>query len=203
MVKQDNQFSIDNSKEFLARTLLSFVDVSDETLQKITDVFEPVQYEKNFTILKEGEIAQYLYFISDGIVKISYSVDDKEIIDWFAEEGVFVGNMQSYQQKTPAVETIESIEKIDLLRARYSDIIQLLNNSHETERAVRKIMESYHSRYVRRTQSLKSLSAEKKYHLFMSEYAAYANRIPLKFIANYLGMTPETLSRMRSKYDKY
>lgn len=202
MIKQEHHFGIDKSKEFLAKTILSFADISNEAIQRITDIYEPVQYDKNYSIIKADEIAQYVYFICRGIVKVSYIKEDKEIIDWFAEEGVFFGDMLSYQTKQSVVETYESIEKVELLRARYSDVEALLRSTAEVETAIRKIQGVYHAKYVQRTQSIKALPAEKKYHLFMAEYASYANRIPLKYIANYLGMTPETLSRIRANYDK-
>ena len=63
-------------------------------------------------------------------------------------------------------------------------------------------MQQYYITYVERVHNLKGLPSQEKYHLFVSQYDAFMNRIPLKFIANYLGITSETLSRIRAKYDK-
>lgn len=91
------------SKEFLAETIRSISEISKINLQKILAVFETVEYDKNTQIIKEGEISSYVYFVTKGIVKIYYHSSGKELIDWFAEEGTFIGNLYSHIMQKPGL----------------------------------------------------------------------------------------------------
>ena len=90
-------------KEFLAETIRSISEISKINLQKILAVFETVEYDKNTQIIKEGEISSYVYFVTKGIVKIYYHSSGKELIDWFAEEGTFIGNLYSHIMQKPGL----------------------------------------------------------------------------------------------------
>ena len=185
-------------KDFLAETLRNASAISTANVEKLLAACEIISFDKNTQIISEGEIADYLYFITKGIVRVYYYNDGKEIIDWFAEEGCFFGNLYSHIMKKPGVDIYESIEDMTLLRIKYTVMEQLFKDSHEIESAALKIMQEHYVKYVERVHSLKGLAAEEKYHLFTKNYASYINRIPLKFVADYLGITSETLSRIRS-----
>ena len=70
------------------------------------------------------------------------------------------------------------------------------------ESAARKVIEQYYVKYVERVHHLKGLPADEKYHLFQKHYGDFVHRIPLKYVADYLGITSETLSRIRAKENK-
>ncbi len=189
-------------KAFLAETIRSISEISEINLQKILDVFETVKCDKNTQIIKEGEITSYVYFVTKGIVKIYYHSSGKELIDWFAEEGTFIGNLYSHIMQKPGFDIYESIEDVILLRAKYSDLELLFKKQHEIESTARKVLEQYYVKYVERVHHLKGLPADEKYHLFQQHYGGFVNRIPLKYVADYLGITSETLSRIRGKDNK-
>lgn len=186
------------AKEMLAKVIEQTSTVSPYNLQKILDSFDYITFEKDSTILKENDTPIYCYFVVKGIVRVYYNTDGRQIIDWFAEEGAFVGNLYAYITKS-GFDIYESIEEVALLRAKYADIEHLLAQSHEIERVARKILELYYVRYVERSHQLKGLPAEEKYRLFVKNYEKFVSRIPLKYIADYLGITSETLSRIRAK----
>ena len=163
------------------------------------DAFETVVFDKNHQIIKSGSITEYMYFITSGLVRIYYFKSGKEIIDWFAEEGTFFGNLYSHISNKPGLDIYEAMEDITLLRIKYSDLEKLYVQSHEIESLARKIMQQYYITYVERVHNLRALPSEEKYHQFLKYYATIINRIPLKLVANYLGITAETLSRIRAK----
>lgn len=186
------------AKEMLANVLQQIDVISTSNLQKVLDKFEFISFDKETAILKESEIPKYIYFVAKGIVRVYYKTDGRQIIDWFAEEGTFIGNLYGYITKS-GFDIYESIEEVELLRATYADIEHLLSHVHEIERVARKTIELYYVQYIERSHQLKGLSAEEKYRLFLRNYEKFVSRIPLKYIADYLGITSETLSRIRAK----
>jgi len=93
----------------------------------------------------------------------------------------------------------ETIESTTMLKIKYSDLDDLCKRSHAVERAYRIMMEAFHNSYVERLYFFKSLNSEERYTAFSEQHSSILSRAPLKDIANYLGMTPETLSRIRAK----
>ena len=202
MAKRNLKIAEKPPKEFLAETIRSITDISEVNLQKILDIFESVTYDKNTKIIKEGGITSYVYFVSKGIIRVYYHSVGKELIDWFAEEGSFIGNLYSHIMQKPGFDIYESIEDVALLRTQYSDLEKLFKQNHEIESAARRVLEQYYVKYVERVHHLKGLPADEKYHLFQQHYGEFVQRIPLKFVADYLGISSETLSRIRGKDNK-
>jgi len=186
------------AKEMLSNVIQQISPVTPTNLQKIINNFEFITFDKDAVILKDNEIPTYCYFVVKGIVRVYYNTDGRQIIDWFAEEGTFIGNLYGYITKS-GFDIYESLEEVELLRAKYTDIEQLLSHTHEIECVARKLIELYYVQYVERSHQLKGLPAEEKYRLFVKNYGKFVSRIPLKYIADYLGITSETLSRIRAK----
>ena len=191
------------AKEILRNALLHTTEVDKVQLDLLINLFELVSYKKNHEIIKEGEIAEYFYFIYKGIIKVYFYKNDKPVVERFEKEGGLFGGNFTHLTKKPGTHIYESVEEVTLLRIKYADLEALCKKSHEIERLYRVSMELFHSTYVERLSSFKSLSSEERYHELMQHYGDITNRVPLKDVANYLDMTPETLSRIRAKYDKY
>lgn len=202
MAKRKPLINQKSPKDFLAEVITSLVDISPSNLKKLLDICESVEYDRNTQIIREGEISGYVYFVHKGIIRVYYHSTGKELIDWFAEEGTFIGNLYSHIMKKPGMDIYEAIEDVVLMRARYDDLERLFMENHELETAARKIIRRYYVIYVERVHHLKGLTADEKYRSFVKHYGSFVNRIPLKYVADYLGITSETLSRIRSKENK-
>ncbi|MFN8295880.1 MAG: Crp/Fnr family transcriptional regulator [Chitinophagales bacterium] len=203
MTRQTDNLLETQAKAILKKTLSGTTDVQDSQLDLLIDLFELVTFKKNHEIIKEGEIAEYFYFIFKGIIKVYFYKNDKPVVERFEQEGGLFGGNFTHLTKKPGTHIYESIEDVVLLRIKYAELDNLCKKYHEIERLYRVSMEIFHTGYVERLSSFKSLSSEERYHEFVQQYGNITNRVPLKDIANYLDMTPETLSRIRSKYDKY
>ncbi|HRH58669.1 MAG TPA: Crp/Fnr family transcriptional regulator [Chitinophagales bacterium] len=203
MTRQTDNLLETQAKEILKKKLSGITDVQDSQLNLLINLFELVTFKKNHEIIKEGEIAEYFYFIFKGIIKVYFYKNDKPVVERFEQEGGLFGGNFTHLTKKPGTHIYESIEDVVLLRIKYAELDDLCKKYHEIERLYRVSMEIFHTGYVERLSSFKSLSSEERYHEFVQQYGNITNRVPLKDIANYLDMTPETLSRIRSKYDKY
>ena len=202
MAKYSDKLLENKAKQFLRQALRTTMDVNDEDMSSLIQLFELVLYKKNDIILDEGQLAENFYFIYSGIIKIFFYKNNKEVIERFEKEGAFFGSNFSHITKKPGTHIYQALEDMILMKIAYKDLNALCKKSHEIERLYRLHLELLHSNYVNRFYTFANLLAEEKYHQFMQDYGDIANRIPLKFIANYLGMTSETLSRIRAKYDK-
>ncbi|WP_298220890.1 Crp/Fnr family transcriptional regulator [Flavobacterium sp.] len=154
--------------------------------------------DKSSEIVKEGQFADKLYFIVNGCVRAFYNKDGKEITDWFAFEGDFISSRNSFYQKVISNYNIELLEQTTFLEISREAILILLDKHHCFERlgriAITKTMLQLQERIV----SMQFETAQQKYENLIKLRPDILQRVPLTFIASHLGITLETLSRIRS-----
>lgn len=191
------------AKLFLEDYLKKNNTITEQSIKEIVELFELATYKKNEIIISEGKISDEFYFIYKGAIRVFFYKDDKLIIDRFEVEGGSFGSNFSFLTKKPCTYNYEAMEDVVLLKGSYKALDELCKKSHEIERLYRMNMEMYHFLFTQRMSAFKSTTTEDRYNNFIEEYGDLANRIPLKDIANYLDMSPETLSRIRAnKLDK-
>src|SRR6188768_4025250 len=156
-------------------------------------------FRKGKLLLKAGEICEHVYFIKKGAVRGFIKEGTKDITTWITAENEIVSSISSLDSKEPALENMQAIENCDLLAIKYTDFQDLYNKFPEFNIVARKILQKYYQDAERRAFIARVTKAEKKYRLFLTRYGHLANRIPLKYIASFLGITLETLSRVRKK----
>ena len=158
---------------------------------------------KGEIILKQGEIAKYGYFVKSGCLK-SYTVDDagKEYVMQFAPEGWMVSDLDSYTNEVPSLVFIEAIEDSEIAvigKSKFGDISTL------EKEVIVDLANKYRNNLIasnKRIIGLLSSSAEQRYIDFTETYPTLVQRLPLKLIAPYIGVTPEYLSEIRRKISK-
>lgn len=155
--------------------------------------------EKGTYLLREGEICKHLYFICKGAIRGYTKEGTKEVTTWITAENEMVTSIRGLSMQHPSLENIQAIEPCDLIVAHY-DALQYLYKQHiEVNIVGRKLLEQYYSDAEERAFISRIPNAGKRYQHFLETKSNLANRIPLKYIASFLGMTIETLSRIRSK----
>ncbi|MBL7931953.1 MAG: Crp/Fnr family transcriptional regulator [Bacteroidia bacterium] len=127
-----------------------------------------------------------------------YILDNKEVSNWLATEEHFCTSYYSFIARTSSYETIECLEKCEVEAISYSTLHKVYSLFPETERAGRLILEDYYSRLEERMISLQFKSAKERYDVLFKTRPELLKRAPLGTIASYLGMTQETLSRIRA-----
>ena len=154
--------------------------------------------DKFSIIVKEGQLADKMYFIIHGCVRAFYHKDDKEITDWFAFEGDFMTSINSFYQNMSSKHNIELLEETTFLEITRETIFALTDKYHCFDRlgriAVTKTMLQLQERIV----SIQFETAQQKYESLIRMRPDIVQRVPLTYIASHLGITLETLSRIRN-----
>lgn len=150
-------------------------------------------------LVRTGEICSYFYFIQKGILRGYVQDSKKEITTWITAENELATSITSFHSQTKAFENIQAIEDAELTGLHYDDLQFLYSNYPEVNIAGRKLLEKYYKDAEERSYIARLTEATSKYQRFIATKSFMLNRVPLKFIASYLGMTLETLSRIRSK----
>ena len=148
----------------------------------------------------EGKICRHLYFLEQGALRGFYNLDGKEITHWFAFAPEFVTSFHSFITRQPAVESIQLLEGSILWAISKENVTRLMNSYHEIERLVRIAYEGYYIRLEERFVNEQFKTAAERYQNFLQQTPHILERVPLGYIASYLGITQETLSRIRSRH---
>lgn len=158
---------------------------------------------KGGLLVKSGEHCDHLYFVQKGVLRGYVKQEVKEITTWITGENELVTSISSYYQKIPSIENIEAIEECYLVSLHRDDMQYMYAHYPEVNTLVRIILEKYYQDAEERAYICRLTEATSKYHRFINTKSHLLNRIPLKYIASYLGMTLETLSRIRSKMSNH
>jgi CRP-like cAMP-binding protein len=177
----------------------AFSPLTNEAQTAIDESFHELVLSKNDFLLTEGKTCKHLYFLSQGAARGYYTLDGKEITHWFAFENDFVTSLHSFITAEPAVENIQLLEGSILFSISKEALTQLLNQYHEIERVVRLAYEKYYIRLEDRFLNAQFKTAAERYDQLLLENPHILERVPLGMVASYLGISQETLSRVRGK----
>jgi CRP-like cAMP-binding protein len=155
---------------------------------------------KRKLLLREEGLCQHVYFIRKGAIRGFTREGHKEITTWINVENQVVSSIFSLNNKAPSTENIQALENCELLIMTYDDLENLYEQIPESNVLARKLLQVYYQDAERRAFIARLTKAENKYRHYLIYHQHLANRIPLKYIASYLGMTLETLSRVRKKF---
>jgi CRP-like cAMP-binding protein len=155
---------------------------------------------KRKLLLKEGTYCEHIYFVVKGAIRGFVREGHRDITTWITTENQLVSSIFSLHQRGQAVENIQALENCDLLAMTLDDLHTLYQQHPESNILARKLLEIYYADAEKRAYIARLTKAENKYRSFLTHHQHLSNRIPLKYIASYLGMTLETLSRVRKKF---
>lgn len=176
------------------------IALTDEEKQLSKTFFTPKKLRKKQYLLQEGDVCKYIAFVEKGILR-SYTLDDKgnEHIIQFAFEGWWISDQYSFFTGEPSIYNIDALEDCELLLLSRSSEEQMLEKIPKFERYFRILLQNSLISIQRRLVSNLSHSAEEKYTELIGSCPTIPKRVPQHMMASYLGITPETLSRIRKK----
>lgn len=183
--------------EFLQR----FQELPAEVVEHIQSLTIRKELPRKTLLLKSGSTCDYLYYIEKGLARNFYKAKDKEYTTDIAMDGKLITSFASFTSRKPSNENIEMLEDSVLYGISYNDLQQLYRAYPIMERIGRLIAEHHYNSLAAHTYMLKFCSSAERYENLFQNKLELVKRAPIGIIASYLGMTIETLSRIRSKSD--
>lgn len=160
---------------------------------------EKVKLEKNTPLLKVNRIENYLYFIKKGMVRIYLPNEDSDLTFGFVFENEFITGYDSFLTGLPSQYQIETLTDSVFWRISKSDLYQVYDKTVNGNIIGRKMAENMFLIKSKREVSLLNKTAEERYLSLFTERPKLISQIPLKYIASYIGVTPQALSRIRKR----
>jgi CRP/FNR family transcriptional regulator, anaerobic regulatory protein len=179
-----------------------FIQVSQELENELTSKICKINVPKNYILLKKGEVGKYLYLIERGIVMGYHSQRGKEICLYFATENELFTSAYSLISKKPSFENIMALEDCIIHSLPRKDLYSLYDKFPEMNIVGRQLVEQYFLEIEERLNAIQFQNAKQRYRNFLLAEAHLLDRISLGRLASYLGMSQETLSRIRKQHPK-
>lgn len=180
---------------------LSYPDQMPENLMdSIRAASELRSFSEGNHILRKGQVCNGAFFLAKGLARSYYLNEEKEVTSRLMEEGFIITSWLSFYRQQPSHEYIIAMEPCETIFLSHRDINALYQEFPLFNIIGRKQVENSFCQAELRTQMLRGLTTAQRYEFFCENYPSLLKRVPLKYIASYLGMSDESLSRLRSAY---
>lgn len=187
-----------NSEKIVKEIGEIYSPLSIECQQELIANFNILTLNKGEIVVREGQFSDKAYLIVQGCARAYYLKDGKDISDWFAFENEFMASIVSYFGREPSPHYIEFVEDSIVIEFSRDTIDSLSSKYHDFERLISKVVTKTMLGLRERLSSILFNKAEERYKQLINTRPYVTNRIPLTHIASYLGITLETLSRIRN-----
>ncbi len=184
-------------------TLRQFIEnyskLSDWEWQTIEELFHEKEFEKNELILEEGKICRHFYFLEKGLIRFYNNIDGNDLTKTFTIAPYCFTSKISFRKQTVSNESIQALEKTKVWQITYDDYkkLETLNSWNLfVRRLLNEIQEFSETFYL----DIRTMTAEERYKKILAEYPEeLIQKIPLKHLSSFLGIAPQSLSRIRKK----
>lgn len=182
----------------IADFLKNSVPFSQDELTDILLYFEKEKVKKNEMLIKEGQVCNKLYFVERGIGRSYYlTKEGREVTQWFFGINSFMSSVDSFFQQSPSFYYLEVLEDSILYSITKKNMDLLLAKYHNMEKFIRLLTIETLVQFVHKLNAIQFQTAKERYGYMLAEFPDISHRVPLGHIASYLGITQETLSRIR------
>lgn len=184
--------------ELLYKKFNAIISLTEEEFNYCRSSFVPKKLRKRQYLLQAGDVCRYQAFVAKGMLR-SYTTDEKgaEHILQFASEGWWIADLSSHLTGEPSLFNIEALEEAELLLLSKPHWEQLMQTVPKLEHYFRILIQNHLIATQKRLMQSLTETAEEKYVQFTHTYPECLQRVPLHMIASYLGVSRETLSRLR------
>lgn len=188
-----------SSQESLTRCIREVYPLNVQAINDLLAATTEHTCPSGYKLIRHGEVCSDIYFVVKGALRSYYTQHERQYTNWFAFEHSFVSSFYSVISGQPGYEIIELLEESILLKIPQSTIDQLIRLYPAIGQLYRRILERYYLENEQRLTSLQFATAQEKYDELVQHFPHLLQRVALGHIASYLGITPETLSRIRSR----
>jgi CRP-like cAMP-binding protein len=186
----------------LLRMLAEIKPMSKALEGALINGFEMHTKEKNEVLLAEGSVCKNLWFLVNGLLRSYHNIGEKEVTSRIMFTNHIVIAPGSFFTQTPATESIEALADCEVATISFITLQKMYESFPEFNLHTRIITEQYFYKTEQRLYMLRKHDAADKYAYFLENYETYLKNIPQKYIASFLNIAPETLSRVRNKLGK-
>jgi len=179
--------------------LKQFGELPDIVVAAIDTKVQRMELPKKHILLKKGKVCNFLYFIEKGLARNFFEEDNKELTNDIILEGEILVSFSSFISRKPSLETIELLEDGVLCAIHYDNLQNLYQQFPIMERTGRMIAEHHYNSLAMKSYRLKFSNSSERYQYLFDNKIEIVKRVPIGIIASYLGMSIETLSRIRGK----
>jgi CRP-like cAMP-binding protein len=184
--------------ETLLKRFESIYPLSEECKERLFSVIKFKALPKKQFLLRAGHVCQHIYFIEKGLLRCFYYKNEVEICSWFMREGDVIISVESFFRQSTSYESIQSLEDCELYYISYIELQEIYRNFPEFNFVGRALTEKYFCLSEQKLYSIRMMRASERYEYLLQQFPELAMRVPAKYLASYLGITPEMFSKIKS-----
>jgi CRP/FNR family transcriptional regulator, anaerobic regulatory protein len=184
--------------EELFQFLYSIYPMSPELQTHLRTVLKQKTLAKKEFLLKAGRICENVYFVKKGLVRCFYTKDGIDVCSWFMKEGDVVFAVKSFYEQTPSYEAIQALEDCILYYISHKELQNIYKNYIEFNVQRGELTEKYYKLSEERSFSMRMHKSHERYSYLLSNHLELVRRVPLKYIASYIGVSIATMNRLRA-----
>lgn len=188
--------------EKLLQRLNQLVLLNPQQQKDLCKVVQAVELPKDEFLLEKGRLSNHIYFVVEGVIRSFCQANGKEVTRWFSFEEHFATSYFSFVYRQPSEDNLMLITDSKLLSLSYEDLQALSHQDPVWIDLNRRLLEYYYTTLLDRVMSFQTQSAAERYDKFLQDQPGIEDIVPLGHLASYLGMTQETLSRLRTRRKK-
>lgn len=179
-----------------------YMELTAEESNYLLENVPIIDFSNNAFLLKEGEISTSFFFVIKGIIRMYYLVDGIEKTTFFYTENDFVSSYESFTKRLPSTHYLQTLQSTQVAIFKAEKVFEIIQRFPRFEALSRIIMEQELSIYQKMIASFVTLNAEQRYLKLLENQPHLLQEIPQYHIATYLGVSPETLSRIKHRISR-
>ena len=189
---------MDSQLEIIDRIVGNIYPVSDAGRQALSEILVSYHLAKGNLFIREGQICRYMTYVHQGMVRQFYIKGGKDLTEHFTYEGGIFVCLESFFCQKPGYLQVEALENTVCYAFPHDALMELVRQRQEIHYFYSGLLENALIISQKKADAHRFESASERYQRLWTEHPAIVKRAPMSYIASYLGMTPETLSRIRS-----